>query len=85
MKVLKFFTEFCSPCRTMSVQLAELGLNVESVDAIKNRDLVEKYSVMAVPTLVKVDEEGNEIARLRGAQTAEKLKEFFGDEHDATV
>jgi thioredoxin-related protein len=69
----------------MSVQLAELGLNVESVDAIKNRDLVEKYSVMAVPTLVKVDEEGNEIARLRGAQTAEKLKEFFGDEHDATV
>lgn len=85
MKVLKFFTEFCSPCRTMSVQLAELGLNVESVDAIKNRDLVEKYSVMAVPTLIKVDEEGNEIARLRGAQTAEKLKEFFGDEHDATV
>lgn len=85
MKVLKFFTEFCSPCRTMSVQLAELGLNVESVDAIKNRDLVEKYSVMAVPTLIKVDEEGNEIARLRGAKTAEKLKEFFGDEHDATV
>ena len=63
----------------MSIQLAELGLAVESVDAIKNRDLVEKYSVMAVPTLIKVDEEGNEIARLRGAQTAEKLKEFFGD------
>ena len=74
MKVLKFFTEFCSPCRTMSIQLAELGLAVESVDAIKNRDLVEKYSVMAVPTLIKVDEEGNEIARLRGAQTAEKLQ-----------
>ena len=85
MKVLKFFTEFCNPCRTMSVQLAELGFDVESVDAIKNRDLVEKYSVMAVPTLIKVDEEGNEIARLRGAQTAEKLKEFFGDEHDATI
>lgn len=85
MKVLKFFTEFCSPCRTMTVQLAELGLNVESVDAIKRRDLVDKYSVMVVPTLIKVDEEGNEIARLRGAQTAEKLKDFFGDEHDATV
>ena len=85
MKVLKFFTEFCSPCRTMSVQLAELGLNVESVDAIKRRDLVDKYSVMAVPTLIKVDEDGNEIARLRGAQTAEKLKDFFGDGHDATV
>ena len=69
----------------MSVQLAELGLEVESVDAIKHRDLVDKYSVMAVPTLIKVDENGNEIARLRGAQTAEKLKEFFGDEHDATV
>ena len=85
MKVLKFLTEFGSPCRTMSVQLAELGLEVESVDAIKHRDLVDKYSVMAVPTLIKVDENGNEIARLRGAQTAEKLKEFFGDEHDATV
>ena len=79
MKVLKFFTEFCSPCRTMSVQLAELGFNVESVDATKNRDLVEKYSVMAVPTLIKIDEDGNEIARLRGAQPADKLKEFFGD------
>lgn len=85
MKVLKFFTEFCSPCRTMSAQLAELSLDVESIDAIKRRDLVDKYSVMAVPTLIKVDEDGNEIARLRGAQTAEKLKEFFGDEHDATV
>ena len=85
MKVLKFFTGFCSPCRTMSVQLAELGLNVESVDAIKNRDLVDKYSVMAVPTLIKIDEDGNEIARLRGAQTAEKLKDFFGDKHDTTI
>ena len=85
MKVLKFFTEFCSPCRTMSVQLAELGLEVESVDAIKRRDLVDKYSVMAVPTLIKVDEDGNEIARLRGAQTVDKLKEFFGDECDTTI
>ena len=85
MKVLKFFTEFCSPCRTMSIQLAELGFEVENVNAIKHRDLVDKYSVMAVPTLIKIDEDGNEIARLRGAQSADKLKEFFGDEHDATV
>lgn len=85
MKVLKFFTEFCSPCRTMAVQLAELGLEVEDVNAIKRRDLVGKYSVMAVPTLIKVDEDGNEIARLRGAQSTDKLKEFFGDEHDATI
>ena len=85
MKVLKFFTGFCSPCRTMSVQLAELGFEVESIDAIKRRDLVDKYAVMAVPTLIKVDGEGNEIARLRGAQTVDKLKDFFGDGHDATV
>ena len=85
MKVLKFFTEFCSPCRTMSVQLAELGFEVESVDAIKQRDLVDKYGVMAVPTLIKVDEDGNEVARLRGAQSVDKLKGFFGDEQDATV
>ena len=85
MKVLKFFIEFCSPSRTMSVQLAELGFEVEDVNAIKHRDLVDKYSVMAVPTLIKVDEDGNEIARLRGAQSADKLKEFFGDEHDATI
>ena len=85
MKVLKFFTEFCSPCRTMSVQLTELGFEVEDVNAIKRRDLVDKYSVMTVPTLIKVDEDGNEITRLRGAQSADKLKEFFGDEHDATI
>ena len=85
MKVLKFFTEFCGPCRAMSAKLTELGFEVESIDAIKRRDLVEKYSVMAVPTLIKVDGEGEEIARLRGAQTAEKLKDFFGDGHDATV
>lgn len=69
----------------MSVQLAELGFEVEDVNAIKRRDLVDKYSVMAVPTLIKVDEDGNEIARLRGAQSTDKLKEFFGDEHDATI
>ena len=85
MKVLKFFTEFYSPCRTMAVQLAELGFEVEDVNAIKRRDLVDKYSVMVAPTLIKVDEDGNEIARLRGAQSADKLKEFFGDEHDATI
>ena len=85
MKVLKFFTEFCGPCRAMSAKLTELGFEVESVDAIKRRDLVDKYAVMAVPTLIKIDEEGNEIARLRGAQTADKLKAFFGDERDATI
>ena len=69
----------------MAVRLAELGLEVEDVNAIKHRDLVDKYSVMTVPTLIKVDEDGNEIARLRGAQSADKLKEFFGDEHDATI
>jgi thioredoxin-related protein len=69
----------------MSVQLAELGFEVESIDAIKRRDLVDKYSVMAVPTLIKVDGEGNEVARLRGAQPVEKLKKFFGDQDDTTV
>ena len=51
-----------------------IGVNI---DAIKRRDLVDKYAVLAVPTLIKVDEEGNEIARLRGAQPVEKLKAFF--------
>ena len=85
MKVLKFFTEFCGPCRAMSAKLTELGFEVENVDAIKRRDLVDKYAVLAVPTLIKIDEDGNEIARLRGAQTAEKLKDFFGDKHDTTI
>jgi thioredoxin 1 len=54
----------------------ELPYEVESIDIDEQSELAMKYRVRGVPTLILVDDSGNEIKRNVGMITREKLLEW---------
>ena len=80
MKLLKFEADSCMKCRKLDRTLKTLNVEYTSYDvyADENLQMVDQYIVAALPTLVKTDDNGNEIAKLVGADClTNKLMEFL--------
>ena len=80
MKVLKFSASWCLPCRVLEKSLNRLGItDYESIDidTDEGSELVNKYRVRSVPTLVKIDEEGITLDFQSGSKSDKEIKEFF--------
>ena len=79
-KILYFTASWCGPCKALAPTVQQLqseGLNIQKVDIDNNQALSTQYSVRSVPTLIKIDQSGNEISRLVGNQTADAIKSLY--------
>jgi thioredoxin-related protein len=71
MKILKFSLPTCKPCVTLSEQMKELDLSNFEIQEVnlradkESKELGDKYNIRNVPTLVVLDEQGNEVERIR--------------------
>lgn len=77
MKILKFSLPTCKPCVTIAEQMKELDLpnfEIQEVNLKADKELGDKYNIRSVPTLVVLDEQENEIARIRNIV---QLKDFI--------
>ena len=77
MKILKFYTPTCMPCRTIGKMLEQVDAEVENINALEDVANVDKYEVCTTPTLVFLNEEGEEVARTIGMVTLSKIKEIL--------
>lgn len=77
MKLYKFYTEGCSQCKVLDTMLKDFStLPIEHIDCDEDtNDLVSKYKVRSIPTLVLVDEAKNMLDKLVGIVTKENLEE----------
>ena len=73
MNILKFFGSWCNPCKALSKNLEDAGIENKSIDVDENEELTEKYNIMSVPTIVVLDEDDNEVGRFIGSRTKEQL------------
>ena len=81
-KILYFTATWCGPCKALGPtmdQLTSQGLPIYKVDVDQDQSISAQYSVRNVPTLIKLDENGNEIKRLIGNQSADAIKEWYGN------
>lgn len=81
-KVLKFYSKVCAPCRLMGKRLEELNnIEITSVDIndSSNTELVKKYEVRSVPTIIVLDKNDNIITKFIGVVTTDKLKEVINE------
>ena len=80
MKIIKFYLDTCGPCKVLDSNLKKANIDYESINANsdENYTLVEKYKILAVPTLIKEDN-GVEIDRHVGIMTEEQLKHWCND------
>lgn len=75
MKIIKFYSDTCGPCKVLDSNLKKAGIEYVSIDANSDSSLVEKYKIRAVPTLIKEDN-GVELSRHVGIMTEEQLKNW---------
>lgn len=77
-KLLVFSASWCGPCKAMKPALDELDqdrlVRYDIDTAIEER---AKYEVRAVPTLILVNENEEELQRLVGSQTLSVLQKLL--------
>ena len=78
-KVIFFSASWCEPCKSYKTIVPdlcdELGIVLQVSDVDINASLCLDYNVESLPTLLFLDEEGNEIGRIVGASPQETLRE----------
>lgn len=83
-RLVEFFTQSCPSCKVMAPRVAALeqdcaGQRIEivKVDAgdPRNRQVVERFKVSAVPTFSLLAPDGREVQRLLGEHSLERLRE----------
>jgi len=68
MKLIYFSAPWCGPCRQLGPIMDEVAqqVTVQKVNVDNNPDIASHYGIRNVPTVVAVDDYGNEKARKVG-------------------
>jgi len=78
MKLLKFYADWCGPCKMLSRVMEDVTLPypVEEINIDNDQALAIKYGIRGVPTLVLVDDNNNEVRRVSGMLMESQLTAF---------
>lgn len=58
MRILKFYTKSCGQCKVVTNMLDNAGIQHEAIDCEENEELVKKYNIMHVPSVIIESEDG---------------------------
>jgi thioredoxin 1 len=78
--VVDFYATWCGPCKELAKVMkpieAEYGSKIEfkRIDIDQEKEMAEEAGIDAVPTLIYLDADGNEITRTVGLISADELK-----------
>ena len=78
--LVDFYADWCGPCKTMSPIIDEIAeenldnVKVGKVNCDENMELVEKYGIMSIPTIL-VFKNGNITKSFLGVTDKEEIKE----------
>lgn len=83
MKVIKFYTEGCGPCKLVGQRLEEISkevgfelLNVDIADE-DNESLIDEWKPRTVPTVIIIDDDQKVVGEFKGMVTKEQLLEVL--------
>jgi thioredoxin 1 len=82
MRTVFYFTaDWCQPCKKVRPIVEELNretvdVTFQIIDVDIENDLVKTFQITSVPTFILFEDE-EQINRITGAQTREKLNEFI--------
>lgn len=77
MKILKFYTPTCMPCRTLGKILEKIDVEVENINAMEDIENVDRYNICTTPTLIFLNEDGKEVHRTVGMLAQSKIEEII--------
>ena len=82
--LVQFSTQFCSICPASKEILTEIsnnqtGVEFIEIDAEENLHLTKKLSILSTPTVLIIDELGEEVARFSGRPNKIKIVKFINE------
>jgi len=81
MKVLKFYANWCGPCKAQTQIIKSAGdkikMTIEEVDIDNNVFMATNFNIRSVPTMVMVDSDEKEIKRTAGLMKEKELLEWL--------
>ena len=80
-KIIRFTASWCQPCKALASILEEIDtkIPIEIVDIDVHQEVAIEFGIRGVPTLVKVDENGNVTGRMVGVKAKNLVEEFIND------
>lgn len=81
-KLIYVSSTWCGPCKTFSPIMGKVslsGIPVEKVDADSNSDVLTKYGVRNIPTVIKVDNNGNMLDKFVGVKSEQEVINFYNN------
>lgn len=80
MQLLRFTAKWCGPCKVLATEFEKVNTNIPikviDIDDDEAR-YAERYCVMALPTTIYVDEDGEELARFVGLRNCNEIAKFI--------
>lgn len=79
MKILKFFADWCAPCKMLTNTMEQMDIDIplENIDIEQTPSVAAQYGVRGVPTVVLVDDGGTEVKRFVGYKTEKQIAEWL--------
>ena len=80
--LVDFWAEWCGPCKMIAPVVAEIAsdyegsLRVVKVDADENQDIMMRYGIMSIPTLI-LFKNGEPVEKVVGFRPKDKLMSQF--------
>lgn len=79
MKILRFTASWCEPCKALAqnIKRVETEREIQVVDIDNEQDIAQHFQVRSVPTLIRIDKDKKELARIVGVQSTAQLDKFI--------
>jgi len=81
MKLIKFYTTWCEPCKVLTPILNkvcdELSIELVNINAETDYWSIGKFNIAGVPTLILLDDDNKELKRHVGIITEKHLVEWM--------
>jgi thioredoxin 1 len=81
MRVLKFYADWCGPCKGLSMVIKSAGdkvtVPIDDINIDNELMMSVEYGVRSVPTMILVDKNSTELKRHVGTLNEEQLLDFL--------